>query len=52
MTDFPKGTIADTSNPQPGEIINTDFALYNITSICGFKYMLTDVCAKTQVTWI
>ena len=33
MTNFPKGINVDTTHLQPGELIITNFALYNVTSI-------------------
>ena len=47
MTTSPKGTTIGTANLQQGELIHVDFASYNVTSICGFTFMKTVVCAKT-----
>ena len=44
-----KGTTVDTSKIQPGELVHTDFAFYNVTSILVFTSMLTVVCAKTRM---
>ena len=46
MTTLPKRTTVDTSNLQPGELIHMNFALYNVTYIRGFTYMLTVAFAK------
>ena len=43
MTTLPKGTTVDTTNLQPVELIQMNFALYNVTSIHGFTSMLTVV---------
>ena len=47
MTTYPKGTTVGTTNLQQGSLIDMDFAFYNVTSICGFTFMKTVVCAKT-----
>ena len=52
MTNLPKGTTVDTTNLRPGEIINMDFALYNLTYIQGLTYMLPVVCIKTRMLWV
>ena len=52
MKTLPKLTTVDTNNLQPGELIHTDFAFYNVTSICGFTSMITFVCTKTIMIWV
>ena len=52
MTNVNKGTIFDTINLQPGELIHMEFSFYNVTSISGFISMLTVVCAKTIIIWV
>ena len=52
MTTINKGKTVDTSNLQPVELIYTDLAFYNITSIRGFTFMITVVCAKTRMIWV
>ena len=52
MTTIDKGTTVDTSNLQPGELFHMYFAFYNVTSLCGFTYILTDVCANTRILWV
>ena len=47
ITAFPKGTTGNTTNLQPRELIHMEFALYYVTSIQGFNYMLTIVCENT-----
>ena len=52
MMTFPKGTIFETTNRQPGELIHTEFELYNVTSTQGFISMLTIVCENTRIIWV
>ena len=52
ITTINKVTAVNTSNFQPGELIHTDFAFYNITSIRVSTSMLTVVCAKTRMLWV
>ena len=52
MTTFPKETTVYISNIQLGELINMDFALYNVTSVRIFTSMPTVVCAKTRMLWM
>ena len=48
----PKGTIVDKNNLQPGELIQTNFVFYNVTSIRGFTSMLTVVCENNRMLWL
>ena len=52
MTTLSKGTAVDTTNRQPGELINMDFYFYNVTSIHGFTSMITVVYANTRMLWV
>ena len=52
MKTFHKGTTFDTSNLQPEELIHMDFALYNVTYLCGITSMISVVCAKTIMLWV
>ena len=48
----PKRTTFDTNNIHPGELINTEFDFYNVTSIRGFTSMITVVCKNTRMIWV
>ena len=52
MTPLPKGTTVETTNRQPGELINMDFDFYNVTYIQVLTPMLTLFCAKTRMLWV
>ena len=52
MKTSPKGTTLGTANLQQGELIHVGFASYNVTSICGFTFMLTVVCALTIMIYL
>ena len=52
MATLPKGTIVETTNLQPGELIHTDFDFYNATSICGFTFTLTVLYANIRMIWL
>ena len=52
MTTLPKGTTVDTKNLQPVELIHTQFAYYNVTSIQGFNSILNVVCENTIIIWV
>ena len=52
MSTINKGKTVETSKLQPGELVLTEFAFYNVTSIRGFTSMLTVVCAKTIMLWV
>ena len=49
MKTFPRLTIVDKTNLQPGELIHMYFYFYNVTSIRGFTSMITAVCEKTII---
>ena len=51
-TTINKGTAVDTSYLQPVELVYIDFSFYKITSICGFTFIITVVCAKTRILWV
>ena len=52
MTTLTKGTIVDTSNPQPVQLIYMYFSFYNITSIRAFTSMLTVFFEKPMMLWV
>ena len=52
MSTINKGKTVETSKLQPGELVLTEFAFYNVTSIRGFTSMLTVVYAKTRMLWV
>ena len=52
MTTLTKGKTVDTSNFQPGELIQMDFAFCNVTSIRIFTSMITVVHAKIIILWV
>ena len=52
MTIFLNGTIVDTNNLQPGELLHLEFGFYNITSIRGFTKITTVVCANKRMACI
>ena len=52
ITTLPKGTIIDTINLQPGQLIHMKFYAYNVIFICGLTSMLTFVCKKTITLWV
>ena len=52
MKTFPRLTIVDKTNLQPGELIQMDFSFYNVTSIRGINYMLTVVYENTRMLWV
>ena len=41
LTSFNKGTTVGTNNLQPLELMHMQFAIYNVTSICGFTSVIT-----------
>ena len=41
MTTIDKGTTVDTSNLQPGELVDMNFDFYNIISVRSFTSTLT-----------
>ena len=43
MKTFPKGTTVDTTNLQPGELIQIDFTFYNVNSIREFIFIISVV---------
>ena len=49
MKTITKGTTVDTSNLQPGELVQMDFSFYNVISIHGFTSILTGVCTNTRM---
>ena len=51
-TTLPKGTIVQTINLQPGQLIHTDFSFFNLTFICQLTSMLTVVCENTIIIWV
>ena len=52
MKTINKITTVNTSNRQPVELVNMEFAFHNVTSIHGFTSMITVVCAKTIILWV
>ena len=52
ITTINKGQKVDKSNIQPGELIHMYFEFYNVTSICGFTFIITVVHAKTRIIWV
>ena len=52
MTTLTKGKTVDTSNFQPGELIQMDFAFCNVTSIRIFTSMITVVHANIIILWV
>ena len=52
MTTFPKVTKVETINLQRGELINMEFALYNVTYIRGLTSIITVVCSNTRILWL
>ena len=52
ITASPKVTTVETNKLQPRELIHMDFALYNVTSICGFTSILTVFCENTRMIWV
>ena len=52
MITFPKVKTFDTTDLLSGELIQTDFAFYNVTSIRGFTSMITVVCGNTRMIWV
>ena len=52
MTTLPKVTTVNKTNLQPGELINTDLTLYNVTSNCGFTSIITVFSEKNRIIWV
>ena len=52
MGTFPKVTTVDSTNLQQEELLQIDFSLYNMTSVQGFAYVISLVCAKRIILWI
>ena len=45
----PNGTTIYTTNIRPGEILQMDITLYNVTSVQYLTSMITLVCEKTRI---
>ena len=52
MTNPPKGTTVDTTNLQPGELLQMYFTLYNFTSIQCFTYIITVLYENIIMRWV
>ena len=52
ITTFPHGTNVETTNFPTGELIHMYLIFYNVNSIRGFNYMLTEVCEKTRIIFV